>query len=292
MPYSYFPGCSLDGSGRSYDLSLRALFKSLDEDLIELDDWNCCGATAYFSVKETVAYAISARNLALAERAGLDLVVPCSACFCVLRKTKSLMEKVPELKEQIKEALAEGGLNNTFTVPVRHPLEVVLTDFGADGLLKRQKRSLEGWRIACYYGCQLIRPETALAKDDSEWPNTMELLFEALGAKTVYYPPKVRCCGGMLMATKPEIANDLCTDLVDWAKEGQANCIATTCPLCQSNLDMMQEEHRGKQGSNMPVLYFTQVLGYALGCDIESLGFEYHMIDPAERLAALLEKVA
>jgi len=289
MDYTYYPGCSLHTSGRSYDKSMRALFSALGCGLTELDDWNCCGATAYFSVKEAVSYAISARNLALAEKAGKDLVAPCSACYCVMQKTKSILEKVPELKEQVSQALAEAGLGCEFTVPVRHPLEVIITDVGIEGLKKLQKRSLAGWRIACYYGCQMLRPQMAVADDNPEWPEAMERMFAALGAETVYYPPKTRCCGGMLMATKADVAENLCDELILWARQGDANCIATTCPLCQANLDVSQDE---MTGDAVPVLYFTQVLAFALGCNISELGLEYHLIDPATKLRALLEKAA
>jgi len=291
MKYSYYPGCSLHSSGRSYDKSLRAMFDRLDCQLVELDDWNCCGATAYMSVKETLSYAISSRNLALAEQAGLDLVVPCSACFCVLRKTKSMLQKVPELKGRIKEALAEGNLGCEFTVPVRHPLEVVITDVGVEEIVKRQKRGLQGWKVACYYGCQILRPESALANENPEEPQAMERLFQALGAEPIYYPPKARCCGGMLIATKEDIAQKLCNDLVSWARRGDACCIATTCPLCQTNLDMVQDQLNGR-GEAIPVLYFTQLLAFALGCDMDQLGLEHHLVSPSDHLRNLLETAA
>ncbi|MCP3994732.1 MAG: disulfide reductase, partial [bacterium] len=232
--YTYYPGCSLHATGIAYDKSMRAIFTKLGSQLVELEDWNCCGATAYMSVQETVAFAVSARNLALAEKTGDDVVAPCSACYYALKHTREGMAEDPDLRAQVDEALAAGGLEAKLTVSVRHPLEVLLTDIGIDRLVDAQTHSLEEFRPACYYGCQIVRPFAAVAEDDPELPMSMENLFEALGARPVDYPPKVRCCGGMLVATMPEVATDLSMDLVDWAVANEANCIVTVCPLCQS----------------------------------------------------------
>jgi len=251
--YTYYPGCSLHATGVAYDKSMRAIFAKLGVELVELDDWNCCGATAYMSVQKTVAFAVSARNLALAEKTGDDIV------------------ENPELRAQVETALAAGGLETQLTVGVRHPLEVLITDIGIDRLAAAQTHSLTEFRPACYYGCQIVRPFSAV-DEDPELPMSMERLFAALGARPVDYPPKVRCCGGMLVATFPEVANELSMDLVDWARHGGANCIVTVCPLCQSNLDLLNVN-----GSvdRMPVLYFTQLIGLALGCTPEEVGMQH-----------------
>jgi heterodisulfide reductase subunit B len=264
---------------------MQAVFASLGADLVELDDWNCCGATAYTSVKETVAYAISARNLALAEESGHDIVAPCSACYYVLNKTRSRMSEIPELRENVGAALAEAGLETDLSVEVRHPLEVLLQDVGIERLVDLQTNSLSGFRPACYYGCQIVRPHSAI-DEDPELPTSMERLFSALGASPVDYPPKVRCCGGMLVATFAEIAEHLCTELVGWAVERDANCIVTVCPLCQINLDILSV-NGSKNAARMPVLYFTQLVGLALGCTPEELGLEHGLV-PVEIAAPRL----
>jgi len=203
LRYTYYPGCSLHATGVAYDKSLRAVFDKLGAELVELEDWNCCGATSYTSVKKTVAYAISARNLALAEKAGDDVVAPCSACYYVLNRTRQSIEEQPELRRHVTESLAEAELKIELPPPVRHPLEVLLTDIGIDRILAAQTHSIIGFRPACYYGCQIVRPYPAV-DEDPELPMAMEKLFSALGAEPVDYPPKVRCCGGMMVATFPE----------------------------------------------------------------------------------------
>jgi heterodisulfide reductase subunit B len=276
--YTYYPGCSLHATGIAYDKSMRAVFKKLGSELAELEDWNCCGATAYMSVQKTVAFAVSARNLALAEKTGDDVVAPCSACYYALKHTREGMAADPELRAQVEEALAAGGLEADLSVEVRHPLEVLLTDIGIPRLVEAQTNSLEQFRPACYYGCQIVRPFGAV-DEDPELPMSMENLFTALGARPVDYPPKVRCCGGMLVATMPEVATELSMDLVDWAVAREANCIVTVCPLCQSNLDLINVTTGGNGASHqIPVLYFTQLIGLAIGCTPEEVGMQHALI--------------
>jgi heterodisulfide reductase subunit B len=279
MRYAYYPGCSLHASGIAYDKSLRAVFARLGQELVEIEDWNCCGATAYMSIGETVAFAISARNLALAERAGGDVVAPCSACFAVLSKTKKFLREVPQLRAEVDAALAEAGLSCQYRVPVRHPLEVLLTDIGTERLLGAQTHSLAAFRPACYYGCQIVRPERAFP-GDPEAPTLMEGLLAALGAEPVDYPPKVRCCGGMLAATAEEVAEKLCLELLGWAQERGANCLVTVCPLCQANLELLgrRAARHGGPRPALPVLYFTQLVGLALGSTPRELGFDHSLI--------------
>ena len=287
MRYTYYPGCSLHATGIAYDKSMRAVFRKLGSELAELDDWNCCGATAYMSVQKTVAFAVSARNLALAEETGDDVVAPCSACYYALKHTREGMAEDPELRAQVEEALAAGGLDANVSVQVRHPLEVLLTDIGIPRLVEAQTNSLEEFRPACYYGCQIVRPFGAVA-EDPELPMSMETLFTALGARPVDYPPKVRCCGGMLVATMPEVATELSMDLVDWAVAREANCIVTVCPLCQSNLDLINVNKGGNGSSHqVPVLYFTQLIGLAIGCTPEEVGMQHALIPPAVKAPPL-----
>ena len=274
LRYTYYPGCSLHATGVAYDKSMRAVFDKLGAELVELEDWNCCGATSYTSVKKTVAYAISARNLALAEKAGDDVVAPCSACYYVLNRTRQSIEEQPELRRHVTESLAEADLKIELPPPVRHPLEVLLTDVGIDRILAAQTHSIIGFRPACYYGCQIVRPYPAV-DEDPELPMAMEKLFSALGADPVDYPPKVRCCGGMMVATFPEVAQELSDELTGWAREREANCIVTVCPLCQANLDLMNVDGRRGSPDPLPVIYFTQLIGLALGCSPEEVGLQH-----------------
>lgn len=291
MRYSYYPGCSLHATGVSYDKSTRAVFEKLGVELVELEDWNCCGATSYTSVKKTVAYAIAARNLALAERTGDDVVAPCSACYYVLNKTIKRMTDMPELHEQVNTALAEADLEVNMTVPVRKPLDVLINDVGIEQIVARQTHSIADFRPACYYGCQIVRPYGAI-DEDPELPMYMDRVFSALGAKPVDYPPKVRCCGGMLIATFPDVAERLCVELVDWAVEAGANCIVTVCPLCQANLDLLSVNRpTNGDGTKIPIMYFTQLLGLALGCSEADVGLKHGLVPvkiEAPRLSATM----
>jgi len=291
--YTYYPGCSLHATGVSYDKSTRAVFEKVGAELVELEDWNCCGATSYTSVKKTVAYAIAARNLALAERLGDDVVAPCSACYYVLNKTRTHMAAMPELRDQVNAALAEAGLECNITVPVRKPLDVLVNDIGLERITSLQTNSIADFRPACYYGCQIVRPYGAI-DEDPELPMSMEHMFTALGADPVDYPPKVRCCGGMLIATFPDVAEQLCDDLIDWAVERGANCIVTVCPLCQANLDLlsMNRKWNGDGARNrIPILYFTQLLALALGGTPDEVGLKHGLV-PVEIAAPRLSSAA
>ncbi|NOY06286.1 MAG: disulfide reductase [Chlorobi bacterium] len=290
MTYAYYPGCSLESSSRMYDSSLREVFRCLDLELVELEDWNCCGATAYFSVKETVSLAVSARNLALAERAELDIVAPCSSCFTILLKTHHMLEGNTELSDKINEALGAVNLSYKGNVRVRHPLEVLVNDVGLEKIRDAVKVPLDGFAIAPYYGCQIARGESSF--DDSEDPVFMDRLFSTLGARLVYFPHKVRCCGGMLMYTWEDIAVRLVADLMRCAQENGAHLILTTCPMCHANLDLHLEHVRKVYPEAKPTstYFFTQLLGLALGIPAEKLGFDLNYIPIDQRLKDLIQR--
>jgi heterodisulfide reductase subunit B len=289
VKYAYYPGCSLEKTQRGYDESVREVFAALDQELIEIDDWNCCGATVYMSVKETVALAVSARNLALAEKMGLDIMAPCSSCFTVLSKTNRIMGSIPEMHRDVNEALAEGGLSYGGKTNVRHPLDILMNDVGLDAILQKQKRNLNGLKIAPYYGCQIVRPDKTF--DDQENPVLMDRLFRKCGGEIVYYPMKVRCCGGMLMTTFEDTALKLNKELLSCAQENGADVIVTTCPLCHFNLEAYQDKINSAFNTkfNIPILYFTQLLGIALGIPAKKLGLDALFIPIGQKVSSLTE---
>lgn len=278
MQYTYYPGCSLESTSKAYDESLRKVFELLKLELSELPDWNCCGATMYMSVDENLACSISARNLALAEPLHHDVVAPCSSCFTILSKTHRLMKESAEVRDQVDHALKPFGLSYNLTLRIRHPLDVLVNDVGIELIKLEAKRDLDGLRVANYYGCQIVRPERGF--DDRENPTAMDHLFEALGALNVPFPMKVRCCGGMLMTTYPKIALKLVKEVLESAQENDAECIVTTCPLCQINLEAYQGKINAMFGTkfNIPVLFFTQLLGLALGAEPTELGLQRQLI--------------
>jgi heterodisulfide reductase subunit B len=289
VKYAYYPGCSLEKTQRGYDESVREVFAALGVELIEIDDWNCCGATVYMSVKETVSLAVSARNLALAEKMNLEILAPCSSCFTVLAKTNRVLNAIPEMHREVNEALAEGGLSYSGRTAVRHPLDVLMNDIGLDSIRAKQKRDLGGLKIAPYYGCQIVRPDKTF--DDRENPILMDRLFHALGGETVYFPMKLRCCGGMLMTTFEETALKLNRDILACAAQNEADAIVTTCPLCHFNLEGYQDRINGRFGTKftMPILYFTQLLGLALGISAGKLGLDSSFIPMGQRISSLTE---
>jgi heterodisulfide reductase subunit B len=289
VKYAYYPGCSLEKTQRGYDASVRKVFAALGEELIEIDDWNCCGATVYMSVKETVSVAVSARNLALAERMGMDVVAPCSSCFTVLAKTNRVLNEIPDLHRDVNEALAEGGLSYSGKTLVRHPLDVLMNEVGIEAILQKRKRSLDGLKIAPYYGCQIVRPDKSF--DDMENPMLMDTLFKKCGGDIVPFPLKVRCCGGMLMTTFEDTALKLNMELLECAVQNEADVIVTTCPLCHFNLEAYQEKINDRFGKNfaMPILYFTQLLGVVLGLDAKELGLDGSFVDLGAKISRLKE---
>lgn len=273
--YLYFPGCSLKGAGAPYEKSLLAVFRSLGLKLAEIPGWNCCGATAYLSVDADMAVVLAARNLALAERAGnLDVVAPCSGCFLALTKTKAMVSEYPELRERVTKSLERVNLPYEGRVAVRHPLEVLLTDVGPEALRKSVVRPLKGFRVAPYYGCAILRPYAAV--DDPHTPSSLEDLARITGATPVDYAHRARCCGGMLTTGVQTVGLRLVEILLETAKAADADALLTTCPLCQYNLEVFQERlcKSTRKDLRLPVMYFTQMLGLALGLDERTLGMD------------------
>ncbi len=274
MKYSYFPGCSLKGLGRAYEESLLPVLKHLGVEVRELEDWNCCGATAYMAVDEAKACVLAARNLALAEKSGFQqILAPCAACYLVLNKTKHYFQDFPAMKKTIDHALGTAGLKYSGNTPVRHPLDLLINDVGLEAIKQKVRRPLKGLKVACYYGCQLVRPYSTF--DDQYNPVTMDQLLEALGASVVRYPLKTKCCGGSLTGTVPEAGIRLVYILHNEARKRGADCIATVCPLCQFNLDGYHSHVRAEYGEVMvPSVYFSQLMGLAFGLPEQELGFK------------------
>lgn len=284
MKYQYFPGCSLKGMGRAYEESFLAVSRALGMDISELEDWNCCGATAYMSVDETKSYALAGRNLAIAERSKADVIAPCSACYLVLNKTMHGLAENPALRGKVGRALKAGGLEYKGTAKVRHPLDVLMNDVGLEKIKKHIKAPLSGMKFAAYYGCQIVRPYATF--DDQRDPVLMDGLISASGAESVAWPLKTRCCGGSLTGTVPEAGLRLAYILLKEARKRGAQAVVTLCPLCQFNLDGYQEQIAAKyERIDMPVLYFTQVLGLAMGLSAKELGIKRGIISAEAVLA-------
>jgi heterodisulfide reductase subunit B len=294
MRYAYYPGCSLTHSAEPYDLSTKAIAAPLGLSLEEIDDWNCCGATEYISINKNAAYALVGRNLALAARQGVshDVVAPCSACFLNLRKVDHYMGKYPELSEKTNAALAAGDLHyEPGSMRVRHLLDVVVEDVGFEALKTHVVRPLDGLRVAPYYGCLIVRPQwNGGSVDprgiDPEYPMHLDRLLRTLGAEVVDFPLKTHCCGGHMTQISADTAYELIRRLLHNAGEYEADLIVTACPMCQLNLDAYQAQVNRHFGTafHLPVLYFTQMIGLAMGMAPADLGIGREVVSAAAAL--------
>ncbi len=285
--YAYFPGCSLEKMARSYHDSALEATRALDVELKEIEDWNCCGATTYFNIDELLAYTLCARNLAIAEQTGLDLVAPCSGCFKNLHSARHHLVDEPDLKEHVNEALAEDGLSFSGRSEVRHLIDVLVRDVGLDAIKARVRKPLTGLKVAAYYGCQILRPRKD--HEDVEDPRFFEDLMTAIGAEPVRYRMRLTCCGGALLITNRTAALGMVRNLLEDAVRSGAALIATACPLCQVNLECYQKQVNSEFGTdlNVPVLYFTQLVGLALGVSPGRLGIGSELVNVTPALASV-----
>lgn len=272
MKYLYYPGCSLQGSAREYDISTRAVLAALDVELVDIADWTCCGASAAEASSGLLALALPARVLALAEamNTGTDILVPCSACYLNLKKVVEKVRKEPETLARINTVLAEEKLVLKGEIAVRHLLDVLAKDLGGDRLAAKIRRYLRGITVAPYYGCQCLRPYAVF--DDPEKPVSMEPLIAATGAVVHPWTMGAVCCGASHMNTKMAVGIALVTGILRAAKG--ADVIVTVCPMCQMNLEAYQRQVSAAGGEDLSVsiLYLPQLLGLAMGLDEGALG--------------------
>jgi heterodisulfide reductase subunit B len=270
----YYPGCSLESTAREYDLSFRAVASKIGVELIEIPDWNCCGASSAHAVDPVLAVALPARNLMIAEAMELDVTAPCAACFLRLMEAKKRMAEDVSLRKEIEEIL---GRQYRGFAKVYHPLTV----FSQAAIKKKIKgaivNKLKGLKVVCYYGCYLVRPPEITHLDDPENPMIMDELIGLTGAQVLDWSWKVDCCGGGHALLQPELVVSLVNEITEGARKAGAQGVVTACPLCQSNL-----ETRQKGPNAVPVFYFTELLGLAMGLDKESEGWwRRHLIRPS-----------
>ena len=284
MKYLYYPGCSLKSSGRSYEESMLAVFKYLGIEIQELDDWNCCGATNYMAINEKSALSVTTRNLALAEAQGgsgeVNLVAPCNACYMGLLKSKNYLETELSLRNSVLTKLESIGMKYEGRVNVRHPLDVLVNDFGLDKIKMAVKKPLKDLNVVSYYGCQVVRPITAF--DDVSDPVFMDNIAMTLGATAIDWSMKVRCCGGAMTSTVSEVGLRLNFLLLKEAKHKGADIIITACPLCQFNLECFQDKlsKKYKEDIRIPVVFFPQLMGMAFGLSKKELGLQRMFVQP------------
>ena len=279
MKVSYYPGCSLHATGKEYGQSVRAVSKALGIELKEIDDWSCCGATSAHSTNFKLSIALPARNLIAAERDAMDVMVPCAACFNRFKTAQHHLDKDKALKSEIEGIVGakyQGGIR------VRHPLDIVSNDIGLDTLAGKVVRKLTGLKPVSYYGCLLLRPPEICNFDDYENPILMDGILGALGADVRPWSYKTDCCGGSLTISKTGIVVKMVDKLMTRAREAEANCLVTACPVCMANLDMRASGH-----VRLPVFYFTELMALAMGLEGPEGWFKLHNIDPRPLLTGL-----
>ena len=277
MKYQYYPGCSLEATALEYNLSTRAVMATLGAELIEIEDWTCCGASAAHSTSYLLSLALPARNLAIAEKndAVTDMLVPCSACYLNLMKVEEKTRSEPDVLEKVNTILNEDQLQIGGRIHVRHLLDVIVNDLGRETICNNLKRALTGFRIAPYYGCQCLRPYVVF--DDPEEPRSMEPLIEAAGAQVHPWNMAGKCCGASHINTKMDVGMKLVTAILQDAKG--ADAIVTVCPMCQMNLEAYQQKISRRQNENisMTVLYLPQLIGLALGLSEKDLRLDLNL---------------
>jgi len=277
MQYLYYPGCSLEGTAREYHAATLAFMRVMGNELLELEDWTCCGASAAEGISTLLALSLSARNLALAERQGGagDLLVPCSACYLNLKRVAVKIHGQEDLLDNLNRVLQDENLRLKGSLKVRHLLDVLARDIGARALAEKVVRPLEGLTVAPYYGCQCLRPYPEF--DDPEQPASMAGLIRATGARPLAWSMGATCCGASHMNTKPQVGLELCGAILA-AAQG-ADAIATVCPMCQMNLEAYQKRISRIRGKDLAVsvLYLPQLLGMAVGLTEEQVQLDLNL---------------
>jgi heterodisulfide reductase subunit B len=276
MTLGLYPGCSLEGSSREYTESVLAVAKAFDISLEEVSDWNCCGATAAHNLNKELSVALPARILSLAEKQGMkDLVVPCAACYSRLTVTKHNLAKDHELLDRIQDI---NKLEYKGTIEVLNIIQM-LDKYIIPNLEGKVTKPFDH-KVACYYGCLLVRPHEILKFDREEDPQSMDELMLKAGATPIDWAFKTECCGAGLSVSRTESVGRLSGEILRDAKDRGAEAVIVACPMCHSNLDMRRGAINSYLGENIdiPVLYATQVVGLAVGLDRKSLGLQRHFV--------------
>jgi heterodisulfide reductase subunit B len=284
--YAYYPGCSLEGTAREYDVSTRVACQDMAVELEELEGWTCCGASSGHNTNYDLSLALPARNLRLAVEQGYDAIVaPCAMCYARFRHT------VHDLRDEALRARVNGFLDRPFEGEVQvHSLVDLFSQEEKLALLKEKRtRNLEGLHLVAYYGCLLVRPPEVLEPDDAEYPLMLDKIIEAAGATVVDWPMKTECCGGSLAVSRTDIALELTRRLLADAVGRGANGLVTACPMCHSNLDTRQAQINRHYGTDfhLPILYFTQLVGLAMGRGVKELYLDRHLTDVRPLLAEI-----
>lgn len=259
MKVSYYPGCSLEGTAREYNDSIRDICKALDIELADLDDWNCCGSSSAHMMNDVLAHELPLRNLKIAQKAGLDVLVPCASCFNRLK------------------AVWQTSKNGS-TIKVKHVLDVLNEPEVKIKIKEKIKKNLKKIKPVAYYGCLITRHPKVTEDANYENPTSMDEILKLIDTDVCKWAYKTDCCGGSLTLTRADLIHKLTEILFSAAKEAGANCIVTACPMCQANLDMRQGELKTKY--NLPVFYISELIGAAIDSPNHTKWWKKHFINP------------
>jgi heterodisulfide reductase subunit B len=274
--YVYYPGCTLYTKARNLDLCARKAAEKVGFELVEMPSWNCCGAIYNAASDDLAAQVGPVRNLAKASQLGDKLVTLCAACHNVLKR---VADRLSQPGNEVERDRLVSFVDEKFERPVKvlHYLEILKNEIGWDKVKEKVTKPLGGLKVASYYGCLMVRPREVLEFDDPENPQVMDDLMRVLGAVPTRFDFKTECCGGYLVVNRRDVAKSASKKILDNAKAWGAEAIVTTCPLCQYNLDKL----RAMTDGSIPVFYFTQLLGVAVGLAQDELGLEHNAGDPA-----------
>ena len=295
MKYAYYPGCSGHGTSVEYEDSTRAVCNALNMDLVEIEDWNCCGSTPAHSVSHELSGALAARNLMQAAKTGADCVIsPCPSCSSNLKMARHRMQnpafkaKVDELLDAPTPANADGGADLMETYSV---LQAIVENVGVENIASRVTYPLEGIKVVTYYGCLLSRPAHVAKFDDPENPVSLDNIMKALGAEVLPFALKTECCGAAMGIPDVNIPGSLSGRILDTAKAVGAEAVVTACPLCHMNLDLRQRQAARiskKSFFGLPVFYYTQLIALAFGLPKNAMRLDKLAVNPYP----LLDKIA
>lgn len=278
MKVAYYPGCSLEGSAIEYGVSTKRTAEILGVELVEIEDWNCCGATSGHNTDILLSIALPARNLAIAEKTGLNVLAPCAACYNRFRNAEHQVRSDSKIKDQVEQVIdmEYKAENETYSI-----LNYLTEQVGLDKIAEKVTKPLKGMKAACYYGCLLVRPEGHTGFDDTEYPQSMDNIVKTLGAEAVEWSYKTECCGAALGTSRPDVGQKMIAAVLKNAKESGAECIVTACPLCMMNLDMRQKSAEKSSGEkfDLPIYYVTELLAIACGDSPEKVKADKHFVE-------------
>lgn len=278
MKIGYYPGCSLHATGIEYDLSTRKVCDALGVELAEIDKWICCGSSPAHQCDELMSVALPAQNLVLAQADGLkEICAPCASCYSRLKFAQERLRDA-SMKKNVEHVIAAEVPDD---LHVLHILDIVMEKVGLDAVAEKVVRSLSGVKVACYYGCLMTRPPKVTGKRQYENPTEMGSVMAVLGAEPVDWNMKTFCCGASFALTQTDVVLELTKKILADAEAVEADVIAVGCPLCHANLDGRQPQINEKFGTNfnMPIMYFTELMGLAFGVKPKELGLFKHLTE-------------